>query len=295
MLGAPMRATKARRTAWGEREVGQGGLLRDDRAVSQDDGAAIEQFTDFDVAARVGASAGPARDLDQARAEAHGVVAGDDARIAAAKDAGEVARRPAPYGRRRGRAVREAAIEVTEEAREERVGGLAGGDAPQAQFADEPILERAPQPFDPALALRTARLYIADAELLEHPAEMRGGLHAGQLLRQAPVLIAADEDANAIAIEGHRQPDARDHLLEHDGVAMQVFGGAEVQRHDLGRGIVDGAEQGHRGPPTLEPVKGTAIDLHELARCRFARAPTPMLGRPPAMHRGEAERPTEPT
>jgi hypothetical protein len=108
------------------------------------------------------------------------------------------------------------------------------------------------------------------------------------------VLIVADEDVDAIAVERDGQADGGEHLLEHGGVAMEVFRRAEMQGDHLGRGIVDGAEQRHRGPAALEPVEGAAIELDELARGLFARPPAAVLRRPPAMHGRQAERASEP-
>lgn len=48
--------------------------------------------------------------------------------------------------------------------------------------------------------------------------------------------------------------------MQEGGVAVQVFRRAEVQGADGRRGVVDGAEQGHRGAAPLEPVEGTAIE-----------------------------------
>ena len=69
-----------RRSAAGRegKGAGGGGDAGDDGGVDEDDDAAIEQFADVDAPARVGAAGRPARDLQEARADAHRVVAGHD-------------------------------------------------------------------------------------------------------------------------------------------------------------------------------------------------------------------------
>jgi hypothetical protein len=61
---------------------------------------AVEEFADLDAAAQVGAPTGARRNLYPARAQADGVVVGDDARVATAEDAIEIARRPPLAGGR---------------------------------------------------------------------------------------------------------------------------------------------------------------------------------------------------
>src|SRR5207244_4151133 len=88
-------AVAARRAAWFEDERGAGRRrLATDDLVVQDDDPAIEQFAHVDRQPGVGARA---TELHHARPEAHGVVAGDHAAVAAAEAEGEIARRPAPH------------------------------------------------------------------------------------------------------------------------------------------------------------------------------------------------------
>ena len=106
--------------------------------------------------------------------------------------------------------------------------------------------------------------------------------------------IIADEDVDAIAIEGERQAILREQLLEDDGVAVQILRGAEVQgQHGVG-GVVDGAMQGHRRPAGAEPGKGTGIDLDELPHARLRRAAMPMHPGPPPVLGGQAQGPASP-
>ena len=72
---------------------------------------------------------------------------------------------------------------------------------------------------------------------------MRGVLRALELFLEAPVGVVAHEDAEAIAVEGHGQARPRGELLEQGEIAVQVFGGSEVQRQDGARRVVDGPEE----------------------------------------------------
>ena len=158
----------------------------------------------------------------------------------------------------------EAAVVVGEERGEEGVGGLQGGDAAQAEFDDEAILQGAPEALDAALGLRRAGGDEADAEVPQDPAEVRGVLGALELFLERPVGVVADEDAEAIAVEGQRAGRRWcASVLEHGDVAVQVLGGTEVQGEDGAGGVVDGAEEGHGGPAVFEPGEGTAVELDE--------------------------------
>src|SRR5215470_6775388 len=149
---------------------------------------------------------------------------------------------PTPHGCGRSGA-REAGVEVAEELRQEGIGRRATSDLPQPQLADQAILQGAPEPLNAALALRRAGLDVADAQLLEDAAEMSGRLDPGELLLEGPVPIGADEDVDAIAIEGHGQAAGGEDLVQQRSVAVEVFGRPEVQGDDRGRRIIDGPKQ----------------------------------------------------
>src|SRR4029453_409999 len=129
-------------TAGREDESGRGGRLGGEEGVLiEDDEAAIEELAQFHATAGVGVAAGAGRDLQPAGAQPHGVVAGDDARVAAAQDTVEIARRGAPRGRGRRGGAGEALNEGGQELWQKRVGLLEGVQGPQAQFADEAVLQ----------------------------------------------------------------------------------------------------------------------------------------------------------
>jgi hypothetical protein len=166
-----------------------------------DEEPAIDAFPDVDAAPGVGAAMGAARDLDETRAEADGVVAGHAARVAAAQPVGEIARRAAPGGGRVGGRLGKAAVVVGEIGLQERVGRGHGRDRVEAQLRDEPILEGGPEPLDAALGLGRVRGDVADAQVPQDLAELGRMLGPLELFLETPVGIRTDEDVEAIAVE----------------------------------------------------------------------------------------------
>ena len=253
---------------------------------------AIETFAHVDAAPGVGPAVGTARDLDPPRAEPDGVVAGHHAGIAAAQPVREIAGRPAPRGHGLGGGVGEAAVVVGEIGGQVGLGRGHGVDPVEVQLGDEPILEGGPEPFDAALRLGRVGGDVADAEIPQDLAELGGMLSSLQLFLETPVGIVADEDAEAIPVEGHGQAVPRGQLLEQREIAMQVLGGPEVEREDGAGGVVDGAEQ-EPGRPRAQPVERAAVDEDEVTHGRVPGAAGSVLGGPAAPLRGQAEGPPE--
>jgi hypothetical protein len=213
--GPPLRGKVGGTRTWGttigtrssarfedEAGAGRGGDAAHAAGVEHDE-AAIEELADFDADAGIRTGAA---ELHPAFGEGDGVVVGDDARVAAAQDEGEILGRSAPDRLRGGGGLGEAPIEVGHEGRQVGGRGLDSGDAPQAQFADEAILQRAPQALDAAFGLGRARGDVADAEILQDAAEVGGVLRPGQLLLEGPMWVVADQQIQAVAIEGEGQP-----------------------------------------------------------------------------------------
>ena len=146
-----------------------------------------------------------AGDLDHARAEADGIVAGHAAGMRqlrrSARSRG--GRRQAAMGSA-GR-LGEAAVVVGEIGRQVGLGRGHGRDPVEAQLGDEAILEGGPEALDAALGLGGMGADVADAEVAEDLAELGGMLSTLELLLETPVGVIADEDAEAIAVEGHGQ------------------------------------------------------------------------------------------
>ena len=257
-------APRLQREGAGGRRVG-----RQPPLVTEHQEPAIEQFAHLDPAQGVGLAVRCARQLHPARPEGHGVITGHPAEVPAAQELGEVAGWAAPDPGGRGGRDGEAAVEVGDERRQEGVGLGEGADTTQPQLADEAILQRLPEALDAALGLRGVGGDEADAEGLQHPAEVGGLLGARQLFGERPVAIVADEDIEAIPVEGQRQAVGGEQLVEERGGAVQVLGRAEVQGEHRAGGVIDGAEQGHGRAASLQPVEGTAIDLDDTARGGF--------------------------
>jgi hypothetical protein len=157
------------------------------------------------------------------------------------------------------------------------IGGQEGfrgrdrGEPVEAQLRDEPIPQRGPEPFDAPLGLGRVRGDVANVEVAQDLAELRGMLPPRELFLEAPVGIIPDEDAEAIAVEGHRQAVPLGQPLQQGEIAMQVLGGAEVEREDGAGGVVDGAEE-QQGRPRAEPVERAAVDQGEAAHGRMPGA-----------------------
>ena len=94
---------------------------------------------------------------------------------------------------------------VGEIGRQEGLGGRDGRDPVEAQLGDEAILQGVPEALDAALGLGRVRGDVADAEVPQDLAELGGCWRALELFLEAPVGVIADEDAEAIAVEGHGQ------------------------------------------------------------------------------------------
>src|SRR4030095_5951197 len=155
----PSRRTRAAWKAAGPEDKAWAGtaLRGEDTLVVKHDEAAIEQLAQLDSVAGPAPTVRSRRQLHPAEAEAHGVVGGDAAGIAGARDQGQRLGGAAPWGLRaggRGREAgaapcglrpagqaREAAIEVGPESRQKGIGVLKRGEVLQAQFADEAILQ----------------------------------------------------------------------------------------------------------------------------------------------------------
>src|SRR5712691_4550193 len=201
--GAPARLPGPRARPEHERRPGRR-LTGEQRALIENEEPPVEELADLDATAGVRAPAAAGRDLHPAQAEVHGVVTGDGALVAAAQELIEVARRRAPGRGGGGGRPRKATSEVREELGQEGVAALERADAAEAQFAGEAILECAPEPFDASLRLRRVGPDEANAEGLQHAAEVRGVLVALELFGQRPVGIIAGEHVEAIAVELQR-------------------------------------------------------------------------------------------
>src|SRR6266478_3694057 len=204
-------------------------------------------------------------------------VAGHRPLLLPAEDAGEVlvaAQRPVGVVGVLRRAS-ETLVVVRHELRQERIPGFHRRDAAQAQFLDQPVLQRLVHPLDAALCLRRIRADDVDVELGQGAPELRD---APGPARRALVVHA--EDAVLVAVEGHRLAVARKIPAGRREVVERRFALHEAQLHHAPGGVVHVDQQGAARPAALEPGVLAPVDLHQLAE---ALAPVPRLVRRPRL------------
>lgn len=144
-----------------------------------DDGPrAIEAMVDFDTGFGVAPAIG--KDLEHVGSESDGVIIGDDARVLEAKDGvrSQVIGPGAIGELGPGGGSCEARIVAPEESGEEGVRRVLVGDASQAQFGHETILQRPEDALNTALRLGTGSGDPADPQLLEEASDLSWGTHA---------------------------------------------------------------------------------------------------------------------
>src|SRR5262249_60210433 len=94
---------------------------------------------------------------------------------------------------------------------------------------------------------------------------------------------------DAIAIEGHGQAVRGEDVVQERGIAMEIFGGPEMQCDDFRGRVVDRPEERQHWPARLEPGKGAAVELEQLPGRGLAGASGASQGRAAAMDGGPAE------
>ena len=149
-------------------------------------------------------------------------------------------------------------------------------------------MQHAPETLDAALGLRSLRGDESDAELLESAAELSGLALAGELFVDRPVIVVADEDAAAIAVEGDGDAVAAQEALQQAEIALGGFRGEELGGEDFAGSIVLHAQSGEQGAATFEPVVGRAVELNEFAFASRAQTALAMSGRSAFAWRAEA-------
>ena len=253
-------------------------LARDRDALIEDGDGPIEAFVDLDEGFRIAAALRTGEELDALSAERDRVVVVHGALVFEAEDRLGIApgRPRAVGGCGIGRWVRKARIRAGEEVGQEGVRPLAVGDAGEAQFRAEPILEGPKEPLDATFRLRTAGGNPADAQFLQGTGDLRGCGFSRQLLLQGqrargggpvedPVAIAVDGDGDAFPLrEG----------LEDEEVAVRIFFIAKGGGGDLTGGVVHGGDEGQARAALVEPGVGAAIELDEEAFLKHPRTPS---------------------
>ena len=241
--------------------------------------AAIESLVELDFGARKTEAAWLRCDLEAASFPLHDIIVADDAFVSEAADAVQLGRSRTPSLGGIARSASEAAVVVGDETAQDAVGGLQIAGVGQAEFAGEAILEHAPETFDAAVGLRALSGDKGYAELIESAAELSGLAFSGELFIDGPVVIVANEDAAAIAIEGEGNPEAVKQALEQVKIAFGGFGEEELSGEDFTSSVVLHAQSREGGAAAFEPVVRGAIELNKFAFARRAQAALAMSGR----------------
>ena len=205
---------------------------------------AIESLIELDFCTGKAKAPVLRRDLEAATVPLHDVVVADDAFVAEGADALEIAGSGAPSLGGLARGAREAAVVIGDELAQDRVGRIDVVGLGQAEFAGEAILQHAPETFDAAFGLRRLRGDEGDAELGEGAAELGGLALAGEFFLDGPVIVVADEDAVAIAVEGRGDAEAAEQALEQVKVAFGGFRREELSGEDFAGSVVLHAQSG---------------------------------------------------
>ena len=64
-----------------------------------------------------------------------------------------------------------------------------------------------------------------------------------QFLFEQPVVVGAHEDVEAVAVDREKRAVLPEDLVEDDGVAVEILGGAEVQSEAPRGGVIDRAQR----------------------------------------------------
>jgi hypothetical protein len=234
--------------------------------------ATVESLVEANFGSSKAEAAGLLGDLKALALPLHDVVVADHALMNEATDAVKIFRSGTPSGADFAWGPSEAAVVVGDEVAQDGVGGIQIGRSGEAEFAGEAILQYAPEAFHATFGLRGLGGDEGDAELFQGATELGGPAFPGELFLDSPGVIVADEDAAAIAVKSQRHTVAAQELAEQAEIAESGFGGKELGGQDFAGGVVLHAESGETGAAFLEPVVGTAIELHEFAELGGAQA-----------------------
>jgi hypothetical protein len=148
----------------------------------------------------------------------------------------------------------------------------------EAEFAAPAVLEHTPEAFDAAFSLRRLRGDEGDAELREGAAELGRLTLAGEFFLDGPVIVIADEDAAAIAVESRGHTEAAEQALEQAKVTFGGFRSKELSGENFAGSVVLHAESGETRATTFQPVVRRAVELHQFAFASDAQTALAMSG-----------------
>ena len=156
----------------------------------------------------------------------------------------------------------EPSVVVGRELREECVCLLDGLYPPGAELGDQPRLQGAPKPLDPALGLGHGRGDELYAQLLAHPPELHVGV---PLYRPVPLGEPPElEDGPPVPVEGLGYAVFGQDRPRHLAISPRGLLPVEVKPHDRPGRVVYGPVQGRLGGVLPEPAVHGRVDLEQL-------------------------------
>src|ERR1700675_3001003 len=236
---------------------------------------AIEAMGEIDGVPGVAAFGGQGRERNGMGAEGDDVIGTDHALVAEAEAAGEIEAGWEGAEIALGLASRdgEALIIVGAEAGEDLVGGVEIAGVSEAEFADQAVLAGAPGALDAAFGLGRVGGDLLDAEFLQSPTQLVGGLFSGELFGQGPVGSVALKDDVAIAVDTERHAVSGDHSVHRAKIAESIFGfKLEMGGEDLACRVILKADECELGPAACQPVMAAGVGEHHHAEAGTAQA-----------------------
>lgn len=195
--------------------------------------AAVKSVADLYFGTGKAVAAGLRMDLQAPAIPLHDIVVADDAFVGEAADAFQILGSWAPGFFRLARRASELAIVVGDEAAQHGIGRVDVESLSQTKLTGQAILQHTPEALDAAFGLRALGGDEGDAKLLESPAKLSGLALAGELFIERPVIVVANEDAAAIAVEGDGNTAVVQEALEQAKVALGGFRGDELGGEDF--------------------------------------------------------------
>ena len=217
-------------------------------------------------------------DLEATARPLHHVVVADHSLVNEGADVLQVVRSRAPGLGGVARRTSEATVVVGGELAQDGVGRFEVSSPGQTKFTAQAILQHAPQAFDAAFGLGRLGGQESDAQSFQSVAELSRPALSGQLFLDGPVIVVADEDAVAIAIEGQGHAETVEQAVEQAEITLGSFRREELRGQDFPRGVVLHAESREERAATLQPVMRGAIELHEFPFAGRAQTALAMSG-----------------
>src|ERR1700758_925422 len=194
------------------------------------------------------------RDLEASAVPLHDIVVADDALVTEGANALQILGSQAPGGGRLTWAAGEAAIVISDETTKDLVGRVQIAGAGQTKFTAQAVLQDAPEALHAAFGLGRARGDEGDAEIGQGPTELGGFALTGEFFLEGPILIVANEDAAAIAVEGGGDAEAAQKALQQVEVAFGGFRQEKLSRQDFSGSVVLHAQSVEARGAAFQPV-----------------------------------------